>query len=971
MGGRAVKGFCGAAPSPYDGAAPNLYDGVTPSLHARAVPTARARVVFLLLVWSLCVLAASADEAKLDCAGPEGPYQVPATVSCSEILTAEDAAEQFLDALLQEREEQTPEFLAAALEVEATRVCGQRPEKGTVGELLGVDRWGCDAGFTRRNLCQGYMLEKIEALDHGYAVVYQVVVAPGGSGLAYFDTASAVRYKTTTGDVRIVAGLSLSSGPGSTPSPEYEDSVKTARKGQARTVLSDALAYCENYKTEYCRALRGLAARITAPPSSVAPEDRRGPIELVVVAAAPEHIAASQNLDLTSEDVSLISVSGIVADEVGIPVPNAQIRFRDWDIVVATDIHGSYRLSAFGTGGTPVAKRVNLTLQRVQLSVTPEARPDGGRYAGVAADGTSTLALALSARGIRLDTVTVQAPRLGTLRGTSGAARSVPLDAEGRGTLTYIPPTDLATDVLSRSLDGESAPVWAAAVPLTFEYSDREGNRASTTVEVFVCRPPIVVTYAFAADQAAWTTFAEYARNAKFDPTLAPAFAAPTVIGSLEEQAELLRRTISERLRAYAVLGIKAPKADVVAHSLAGLVARHAVEEPADGHTMVRKLLLVATPNHGISWLELPQAFLTSWLDQHPVAAQELAEDSEFLRRLNAGEATGTHLNPDVQYANLVGRRTELRAGGDIGLGAAEDDGFVDTASAHLNGVPDFIFDGVRHSEALALRDMAVASFADVQAKITSLLQRDLPRADLDDTRLELWKGGGQVEISPQVWVGAWTSVTQFPVSLRPTFGVRTGKASYAAVGMYTSQGQWGTLGLDEDSEAIVHSSSPNVLRIQLVAGKARFRRLPGTSGGDYEVVLATGPANGPWYAARRSIRVLGRDADFAVSTGDVVTVSALDSRLLVETSDASGASTARWVDESREARIKSSGLVEDEAVPGGGWWTKSVWREPGPPFRFPLWMLAVTLVGLAAAAVYHVRASRREAHSRQAGKSD
>lgn len=954
MDTRAVKEFRGAAPS--------LHGGAAPTLHAGAV--------FLLLVWGLCALATYADEAKLDCEGPGGPYQVPATVSCSEILTAEDAAEQFLDTLLRAQEEQTPELLAAALDGEAARVCGQRPEKGTVGELLGVDRWGCDAGYTRRNLCQGYVLEKIETLEHGYAVVAQVVVAPGGSGLTYFDTASAVQYKTTVGDVRILAGLSLSSGPGSTPSTEYEDSVKMARKGQARTVLSDALAYCENYKTEYCRAVRNLATRITAPPSSAAPEDRRGPIELVVVAAAPGHMAASQALALTSGDVSLISVSGVVADELGIPVPNAQIRFRDWDIVVATDVHGAYRLSAFGTGGTPVAKRVNLTLQRVELSVTPEARPDGGRYVGVAADGTSTLALSLSARGIRLDTIKVQAPKLGTLRGTSGAARSVSLNAEGRGTLTYVPPTDLATDVLSRSLDGEAAPVWAAVVPLTFEYSDQEGTPASTTVEVFVCRPPVVVTYAFAADQAAWTAFAEYARNDKFDPTLAPAFAAPTVTGSLEEQAELLRRAISERLHAYALLGIKAPKADVVAHSLAGLVARHAVEEPLDGRTTVRKLLLVATPNHGASWLEHPQTFLTSWLDQHPVAAQELAEDSDFLRRLNAGEATGTHLNPDVQYANLLGRRTELRAGGDIGLGAAEDDGFVSTASAHLNGAPDFVFDGVRHSEVLALRDMAMASFADVQAKITSLLQRDLPRTNLDDTRLELWKGGGLVEISPQVWVGAWTSVTQYPVSLRPTFGVRTGKASYAAVGIYTSQGQWGTLGLDEDSEATVHASSPNLLRIQLVAGKARFRRLPGTSGGDYEVVLTASPASGPWYAARPSIRVLGRDADFAVSTGDVVTVSALDSRLLVETSDTSGASTARWVDESRGVRIKSSGSAEDEAVPGGGWWTKSVWREPGLPFRFPLWMLAVTLAGLAAAAIYHVRASRHGEHPKRDEKT-
>ncbi len=99
-----------------------------------------------------------------------------------------------------------------------------------------------------------------------------------------------------------------------------------------------------------------------------------------------------------------------------------------------------------------------------------------------------------------------------------------------------------------------------------------------------------------------------------------------------------------------------------------------------------------------------------------------------------------------------------------------------------------------------------------------------------------------------------------------------------------------------------------------------------------------------------------------------MVSVFALDSRLLVEASDSAGVSTARWVDESRGLRIKPSGSAEEEAVPGGGWWTKSVWREPGPAFRFPLWMLAITLLGLAAAGVYHVRASRRAERSKPDG---
>ena len=121
----------------------------------------------MLVALALCLRSVPglADEAMLECEGPEGPYKVPATVSCSEIPSAEDAAERFLDALLRESGDQAPDSLAAALEAEASQVCGPRPEKGTVGELLGVDRWGCAAGYARRNLCQGYVLEKTESLD--------------------------------------------------------------------------------------------------------------------------------------------------------------------------------------------------------------------------------------------------------------------------------------------------------------------------------------------------------------------------------------------------------------------------------------------------------------------------------------------------------------------------------------------------------------------------------------------------------------------------------------------------------------------------------------------------------------------------------------------------------------------------------------------------------------------------------------
>jgi hypothetical protein len=57
--------------------------------------------------------------------------------------------------------------------------------------------------------------------------------------------------------------------------------------------------------------------------------------------------------------------------------------------------------------------------------------------------------------------------------------------------------------------------------------------------------------------------------------------------------------------------------------------------------------------------------------------------------------------------------------------------------------------------------------------------------------------------------------------------------------------------------------------------------------------------------------------------------------------------------------RIRSNGTIEDETVPARGWWTAGVWRNPVLFFNFPIWLMALFLMGLAGAAVYHLRAKR------------
>jgi pimeloyl-ACP methyl ester carboxylesterase len=106
----------------------------------------------------------------------------------------------------------------------------------------------------------------------------------------------------------------------------------------------------------------------------------------------------------------------------------------------------------------------------------------------------------------------------------------------------------------------------------------------------------------------------------------------------------------------------------VVAHSMGGLVARAAVEDPNLDPGNVKALIMVCTPNHGSQWARLPaglelwdyfrssqlsgvdERFRHSIADGLNEARSDLKPDSFFLRQLNARSR-----NPKVCYSLILG----------------------------------------------------------------------------------------------------------------------------------------------------------------------------------------------------------------------------------------------------------------------------------------------------------------------------
>jgi pimeloyl-ACP methyl ester carboxylesterase len=113
----------------------------------------------------------------------------------------------------------------------------------------------------------------------------------------------------------------------------------------------------------------------------------------------------------------------------------------------------------------------------------------------------------------------------------------------------------------------------------------------------------------------------------------------------------------------------------LVAHSMGGLVARVAVEDPNLDPGNVKRLILICTPNHGTRWAQVPsgfdvwehlrqlpersvpEVFRRSIADGLNEARSDLKPHSKFLRELN-----GRQRNPNVRYSLILGTEAPCSA---------------------------------------------------------------------------------------------------------------------------------------------------------------------------------------------------------------------------------------------------------------------------------------------------------------------
>ena len=495
----------------------------------------------------------------------------------------------------------------------------------------------------------------------------------------------------------------------------------------------------------------------------------------------------------------------------------------------------------------------------------------GELFIGLAADGASSLSISISLPGCSegCSDVKMSKPDIGKLEGDAiGATGNVTLDSTGAAEITYYPPDYLTKDQLTLKVDvHQSGRSWAAEVPLILTYTDASEQEGKIEAEVLVFRPPVMLVHGFLGASSTWGKMSTYLRGEKFDTYMGNYSATQQ---SVEGLALILKNDIQKQKADYANANIKLAKVDAVGHSMGGLISRYYSHGLADYPDDVRKLIMVGTPNHGVSYVSKTVGSIgAKWYQTHKTPGGQLYSESPFMKALNSGEKSGNHLNSDIQYGNIYGW---------------PDDWVVSAASAYLNGVNGVLVSNVKHSPDIpAVPSVAITEYLKTWEQVKNWLSSDIYRPLLKGSLIEVHKYSGDVYLIDYDSSGSHESkLTSEPTKLDSWQSLRTGKDSTAIVHLTMNNIPWGVIFLDPESEIFLGYYSPQLVEVRLWKGSAAFRS---RQDGHFTVpVNITRPKDGEWWKYSPKAVFTGRSTEFAVTAGENIEVHCLEGELVVDT---------------------------------------------------------------------------------------
>ncbi len=529
-------------------------------------------------------------------------------------------------------------------------------------------------------------------------------------------------------------------------------------------------------------------------------------------------------------------------------------------------------------------------------------------YTGTVCGWAEGLEIKLSFPGIKEDSLKLKPPKLGILQGNSlGWNDKIKLE-NNRGTINYLPPHYLAEWQLKEQ-DTQTLK-WYTWDTLTFTFVDADDREQEISVDIRLYRPPAILTDGMTGDDKIWAKCSPYLLEQKFDTQICSCRALDE---SITAQAQALQQSIKVKKEEYQQEGIKIQQVDVVAHGIGGLISRYYVEENKAADTDVRKLIMLGTPNHGISINGLPATSLQEQLfSEHENGTKELYKNnSDFLKELNEGETSATNLNNKVEYANIYSYSPYP--------GYCSGDMLVTAASTYLNGVPGYAVSGDVHSHAFP--GTPIADDPRVWKAITAWLNQEIARPDLDRINIRVCKAQGKVVIRKIVRANHDTMDNKYSTQLAAGEELYTGEGR-CVLSFMLNGNNWAYLYLGRNSEIALDYISPELMEVRVKQGNARFNTVK--AGSHFSVVLA-GEDN------IQRIRLTDRDTDFIVSLNDTIEVYTFSGQVFA------GAMNARQDMEIRTLRSASGILLDANNNVHNLLTVSDLWYEDNF-YKFTIW---------------------------------
>ncbi|MDP3451315.1 MAG: FecR domain-containing protein [Bacteroidales bacterium] len=263
--------------------------------------------------------------------------------------------------------------------------------------------------------------------------------------------------------------------------------------------------------------------------------------------------------------------------------------------------------------------------------------------------------------------------------------------ANNKGEIYFHPPRTIPENLPFKTMNlpqGRTLRYYTSEIVFTINLLNGEKREVKKAINY--CRPPVFLVHGFTGDKSTWEALEKMLFQKGFMTNRENYYATNDLRGSMDvgSQAFLLADLLKREREIFQNSNIKYKNADLVCHSMGGLIARFYSTSHLDKGAGVRKIIMVGTPNHGIfNPLDLMTGKMAAYFSKaHTGMAQDVDARGRFMIKLNEGEESGANLNRSIEHGNIY---------------VAGTDGVVQDISARLNGVEEVVLNSMKHSPSI------------------------------------------------------------------------------------------------------------------------------------------------------------------------------------------------------------------------------------------------------------------------------